>query len=91
MEFKEVVGTRRSVRFFRPWRPVEREKIQVIFEAANRSSRSVNADYPRAVVVNRVDLDADLDVGFDVGRLIVRVEGTHRRTLRGRVVLRGTN
>lgn len=59
MEFKEVVGSRRSVRFFRPWRPVEREKIQVIFEAANRSSRSVNADYPRAVVVNRVDLDAE--------------------------------
>lgn len=58
MEFKRVVGTRRSVRFLTPWRPVEREKIQVIFEAANRASRSINADYPRALVVNREDLDA---------------------------------
>jgi nitroreductase len=56
MEFKKVVGTRRSVRFLKPWKPVEREKIQVMFEAANRASRSVNADYPRAIVVNRDDL-----------------------------------
>jgi nitroreductase len=59
MEFKRVVGTRRSVRFLTPWKPVEREKIQVIFEAANRASRSVNADYPRAIVVNRDDLDKE--------------------------------
>jgi nitroreductase len=59
MEFKQVVGTRRSIRFFKPWRPVEREKIQVILEAANRSSRSINADYPRALVVNRADLSEE--------------------------------
>lgn len=57
MEFKQVVGTRRSIRFLTPWKPVEREKVQIIFEAANRASRSINADYPRALVVNRVDLD----------------------------------
>jgi len=60
MEFKEVVGNRRSMRFFAPYRPVEREKIQVILEAANRSSRSMNADYVKAVVVNRDDLSAEL-------------------------------
>lgn len=57
MEFKRVVGTRRSIRFLTPWKPVERAKIQVMFEAANRASRSINADYPRALVVNRIDLD----------------------------------
>ncbi len=59
MEFKRVVGTRRSVRFLKPWKPVERAKIQVILEAANRSSRSVNADYPRALVVNRDEIDEE--------------------------------
>lgn len=56
MEFKRVVGTRRSIRFLKPWRPVERDKIQAMLEAANRASRSVNADYPKAIVVNRDDL-----------------------------------
>ncbi len=60
MEFKEVIGTRRSTRWLKPWRPVEREKIQVMFEAANRASRSVNADYPRALVVNRSDLKPEV-------------------------------
>ena len=35
MEFKQVVGTRRTIRFFDPSRPVEEEKIQVMLEAAN--------------------------------------------------------
>ena len=60
MEFKRVVGTRRSNRFLKPWKPVERAKIQAIFEAANRASRSVNADYPRALVVNRDDLSDEI-------------------------------
>lgn len=59
MEFKEVIGTRRSIRWFTPWKPVEREKIQVILEAANRSSRAVNADYPRALVVHRENLSEE--------------------------------
>lgn len=60
MEFKRVVGTRRSIRFFKSWRPVEREKIQVMLEAANRASRSMNADYFRVVVANRDELDPEV-------------------------------
>ena len=30
MEFKEVIGRRRSIRFFDPEKPVEREKIQIM-------------------------------------------------------------
>jgi nitroreductase len=56
MEFKRVIGTRRSIRWFKPWKPVEREKIQVILEAANRASRSINADYPRALVLYKDEL-----------------------------------
>ena len=53
MEFKEVIGLRRSIRYFKPWRPVEREKIQTMLEAARLASRSVNAPYPKAVVLFR--------------------------------------
>lgn len=60
MEFKQVVGSRRTIRFFKPWRPVEKEKIQVILEAANRSSRSMNADYVKAIVVQRDELSEEL-------------------------------
>jgi nitroreductase len=60
MEFKQVIGLRRSIRYFDPNRPVEDEKIQVILEAANRSSRSVNADYAKAIVVKRDDLSPDI-------------------------------
>ncbi len=28
MEFKEVVGNRRSIRYFQPWRPVESHGIE---------------------------------------------------------------
>ena len=59
MEFKQVVGTRRTIRFFKPWIPVERSKIQVILEAANRSSRSMNADYVKALVIHRAELAAE--------------------------------
>lgn len=56
MEFKEVVGRRRSIRFFDPDKPVEREKIQVILETALRASCAVNAHWLRAVVVNRDEI-----------------------------------
>ena len=32
MDFLEVVGSRRSIRIFKPWVQVEKEKIQRIFE-----------------------------------------------------------
>jgi nitroreductase len=43
VEFKEVLGIRRSIRFFDPDRPVEREKIQKILEAMRIASCAVNA------------------------------------------------
>lgn len=60
MEFKRVVGTRRSIRYFKPWKPVEREKIQIMLEAANRASRAVNADFTKAVIVYRHELDEEI-------------------------------
>lgn len=60
MEFKRVVGTRRSIRWFKPWKPVERGKIQVMLEAANRASRSINADYARALVLYRDELKPEI-------------------------------
>lgn len=61
MEFKEVVGRRRSIRYFLPWKPIPREKIQIILEAARLASRAGNADFARAIVVERDTLPkADL-------------------------------
>ncbi len=59
MEYKQVVGLRRSIRYYQPYRPVEREKVQIILEAARLSSRAVNADFALAIVVNRDDLSPD--------------------------------
>ena len=53
MEFKEVLGRRRSIRYFLPYRPVEREKVQIIMEAARIASCAVNASFLRAIVVER--------------------------------------
>jgi len=53
VEFKEVVGRRRSIRFFEPKKPVEREKIQAMLEAARLASCAVNAQWMRAIVVER--------------------------------------
>lgn len=59
MEFKEVIGRRRSIRFFDPDRPVEREKIQKMLEAARLASCAVNAQWAKAVVGFRDDLSED--------------------------------
>ena len=64
MELKEAIGGRRSIRFFKPWQPVEREKIQTVLEAARLSSRAMNADLAKAIVVRREELTGD-----DVDRL----------------------
>ena len=53
MEFKEVIGRRRSIRFFEPQKPVERAKIQTVLEAARLASCAVNAHWLRAIVVER--------------------------------------
>lgn len=57
MEFQEVIGRRRSIRFFEPDRPVEREKIQIMLEAARLSSCAVNAHWAKAIVAERDKID----------------------------------
>ncbi len=56
MEYKELLGKRRSIRFFDPDRMVEREKIQRILEAMRIASCAMNAHWLRAVVVYRDEL-----------------------------------
>ena len=53
MELREVLGRRRSIRFLRPYRPVEPEKIQRMLEAARLASHWGNVQSLRAVVVFR--------------------------------------
>ncbi len=59
MEFKEVLGIRRSIRYFDTDKPVERAKIQKILEAMRIASCAVNAHWLRGVVVNRADIDEE--------------------------------
>ena len=61
LSFKQAVGNRRSIRFFKPYQPVEKAKIQKILEAARLQSQHGNASAIRkAVVVYRDEIDRDL-------------------------------
>src|SRR4030043_443335 len=51
MELKEIIGRRRSIRFYLPHRPLEREKVQKMLEAARRASCVGNANNTRGIVV----------------------------------------
>jgi nitroreductase len=51
MEFADVVGARRTVRDFLPDRPVEKEKIRRILEAARLQSQHRNAQLVRKAIV----------------------------------------
>src|SRR5215510_1834637 len=53
MELREVIGRRRSIRFVRPYQPVEVEKIQMMLEAARIASHWGNVQSLRALVVFR--------------------------------------
>ncbi|MGH7802065.1 MAG: nitroreductase family protein [Thermodesulfobacteriota bacterium] len=53
MEFKEVVGRRRSIRFYLFDKSVETEKVQVILEAARLAPCASNLNVLRAIVVER--------------------------------------
>jgi nitroreductase len=53
MELREAIGLRRSIRFLRPYQPVEPEKIQRMLEAARVASHWGNVQSLRAVVVFR--------------------------------------
>jgi nitroreductase len=51
MELKELLGRRRTIRFYLPHRPVEREKIQKMLEAARRASCVGNVNATSAIVI----------------------------------------
>src|SRR5215469_14825205 len=54
MEFKQAVGGRRTIRYFKSWQPVEAAKIQTILEAGRLQSQHGNAKLIRkAVVIER--------------------------------------
>lgn len=53
MELFEVIGRRRSIRFLLPFKPVEREKIQCMLEAARLASHWGNIASLRAIVIER--------------------------------------
>jgi len=59
MEFNRLVGTRRSIRYFKTWKPVERDKIQRILETARWTTCPGNLQPWRAVVVYRDELDEE--------------------------------
>lgn len=51
MELREVLGRRRSIRFIKPYKPVEPEKIQVMFEAARMASHWGNIQSLRGIAI----------------------------------------
>lgn len=51
MELKRVLGNRRSIRYYLPHRPVEREKVEKMLEAARRASCVGNVNNTKAVVI----------------------------------------
>jgi nitroreductase len=51
MEFKEVLGRRRTIRFYLPHRAVEKEKVQKMLEAARIASCVGNVNSPRGIVI----------------------------------------
>lgn len=60
MELKEVIGNRRSIRFYLPFRPLEREKVQKMLEAARRASCVGNINATNAVVIWRDQASPEL-------------------------------
>ena len=60
MELTEVLGRRRSIRFVKPYKPVEDEKIQAMFEAARIASHWGNVQSLRGVAVYRDSAPAEV-------------------------------
>src|SRR6516165_11045109 len=52
MDFKHVVGNRRTIRYFKSWQPVESAKIRTILEAGRLQSQHGNAKLIRKAVVS---------------------------------------
>ena len=53
MELKEILGNRRSIRYYLPHKPVERQKIEKMLEAARRASCVGNVNNTKAIVIWR--------------------------------------
>lgn len=53
MELMEAIGTRRSIRFFKPWQDVEDWKIQRILQAARYASCQGNCGSTEAIVIDK--------------------------------------
>jgi len=70
MELKEAIGRRRSMRFLRPYKPVEREKLQKMLEAARLASFWGNVQALGAVVIERATAPADVLKALPVGTAI---------------------
>jgi nitroreductase len=60
MELKEILGRRRTIRFFLPHRPVERAKIQKMLEAARRASCVGNVNNTSAIVIWKENASPEL-------------------------------
>ncbi len=60
METLEAIGTRRSIRYFYPWRYVEDEKIQTILEAARQASHWGNTWVWRCIVIDKKRASRDV-------------------------------
>ena len=58
MELREAIGRRRSIRFLKPYKPVEKEKIQVMFEAARIASHWGNVQSLRGIALFK-ETDSD--------------------------------
>src|SRR3972149_4686434 len=59
MDFKEAVGRQRNFQYFLPYRPVDRQKVQVVLEAGRLSSRAVNVAFSKAIVAYRDSLSQE--------------------------------
>jgi nitroreductase len=70
MELKEVIGRRRSTRFLRPYKPVEREKLQKMLEAARLASFWGNVQALSAVVIERTSAPPDVLKALPTGTAI---------------------
>ncbi len=60
MDYKQLLGRRRTIRFFLPFRPVERAKVQKMLEAARRSSCVGNVNNTRGIVIWKEDASEKL-------------------------------
>ncbi len=70
MELKAVIGRRRSMRFLRPYKPVERAKIQKMLEAARLASFWGNVQALDAVVIERATAPPEVIAALPAGTAI---------------------